>query len=569
MVLRDEVDISPGEPPPDDPHRDSDTEATRYLCVAAYTDEEFTDRVLSEVCDDELRAVAPSVGFDLAAVLRHCLHARRRRQRRDTWLVVLGGVAVLLSPLSTLVVGAAMAFGTALAPFRPTRHGPAGPLLGVLSVAMVSLLVLLQISLVSPSDGGLADLAVGRPWLALLFGVAAWLVLVGYLMGTRQLLVMRLRRDLFDPAPRDLPQPGRFAARLAAVAEAQRGNVTVYGGYAPFVGHGTPVAGWSFALPILPVGQEPGLFGPGAGGDRQPALFTVVDLIDHVRQRLTAIRWDPAGDPDPDAGRLAGLRLEDRVFVGGHLLTGDARLLPDRARMPRQRWSHAQVLQVAAHPQGAARHYLCAVVPSWGGEVVASTFLHFSTDGRVLYLECARTVLEPPRLAYHDVDRLPEVLPPSQFAQLLATATERLLRTALGAPGRLLRDLVAALRRNPRQARLRRAAQEDLGYDYGTRVGVRELAAGSGYHNYFQVLDAAKHLKVVERHVLAAIVDFLDERGVDTAEFRIRQTTILNQGVIQTGGLSVVGNQAVGTGAQAQQQTTGTAAPRARRAGEN
>ncbi|MEU6077400.1 hypothetical protein [Micromonospora sp. NPDC047074] len=88
-----------------------------------------------------------------------------------------------------------------------------------------------------------------------------------------------------------------------------------------------------------------------------------------------------------------------------------------------------EVREVAARPQGAARHYLCAMVPSWGGEVVASTFLHFSTDGSLLYLECARTVLEPPRQGYHDVDRLP--------------------------------------------------AREDLGYDYGARVGVRELACGA------------------------------------------------------------------------------------------
>jgi hypothetical protein len=51
--------------------------------------------------------------------------------------------------------------------------------------------------------------------------------------------------------------------------------------------------------------------------------------------------------------------------------------------------------------------------------------------------------------------------------------------------------------------------------------------------------------------VLAALLDFLDERGVDTTEFRNRQMTILNQGVIQTGGISNVGNQAIGSEATA------------------
>ncbi|PZG17208.1 hypothetical protein C1I95_15970 [Micromonospora craterilacus] len=539
------------------PRRPVDSEATRYLCAAAHTDERFADRVLDEVFGDELRAVAPSVGFDLAPVLRHCLTARHRRRRRDLRLLVLGGFALLAAPLWTVLAGVAMRVGATLASARPTRQSLLGPLLAMVSVALLALLLLSQLTRVD-ADGGLPGWLIGRPWLALPLGIAAFLVLVLHLHGTRQLLVTRLRGNRFDAtAPDDVPLPRSYADRLAAVSEAQRGNVTIYGGYVPFVGHGTPVAGWSFALPIRPAEQVGGAGRPAE--DDASAPFTVLELIDHVRQRLTAL--DAAAGPD----RLAGLTVADRVFVGGRLLTGDPRLLPHRERMPRHRWSDGEVRQVAANPQGAARHYLCAQVPSWGAEVVASTFLHFSTDGRLLYLECARTVLEPPRLAYHDVDRLTEWLPSRHLVHLLATATARLLPTAFGAPGRLIDDLVQALRHGPRQARLRRLAREDLGHDYGARVGVRELAAGADYHNYFQVLDAAKHLKVVERHVLAAIVDFLDDRGLDTAEFRNRQMTILNHGVVQTGGLSVVGNQAVGTGARAEQHgqpATGGERPR-------
>ncbi|QGN48812.1 hypothetical protein ACN26Y_22630 [Micromonospora sp. WMMD558] len=538
------------------------SEATRYLCAAAHTDEAFAERALAEVLEDDLRAVAPSVGFDLTSVLRHCLHARGRRVRRDGWLLLAGGAAVLLSPLWTLLAGAAMVLGTRLAPFRPTRQGALGPVLALVSVALIALMLLVQLQGVAGAEQertGLPGWLVGRPVLALPFGVVAYLVVVVHLLGTRRLLVTRLRRGRFRPASPDTSRDGRYAARLAAVDEAQRGNVTVYSGYVPFVGHGTPVAGWSFALPIVPAG--PGSVLPaapaGAAAADEPVPFAVLDLIDHVRSRLAAV-----GRDGPDADRLPDLLLEDRIFVGGRMLTDDARLLPDRERTPRQHWTDEEVRRVAARPRGAARHYLCALVPSWGGEVVAGTFLHFSTDGRVLYLECARTLVEPPRWEHHDVDRLTEWLPASQFAQLLASGAEGLLRTALGAPLRLTGDAVRVLRHHRRRARARRLAREDLGYDYGARAGVRELAAGSGYHNYFQVLDAAKHLKVVERHVLAAIVDFLDERGVDTAEFRSRQTMILNQGVIQTGGLSVVGNQAVGTGARAEQRAEQVPAPR-------
>ncbi|WP_433527873.1 hypothetical protein ACQPYA_15940 [Micromonospora sp. CA-263727] len=524
------------------PLRQPDSAATRYLCVAAHTDEQFAERMLDEVLGDHLRAVAPSVGFDLSPVLRHCLAARRRSRRRDLRLLVLGGLALLVAPLWTVLVALAMRAGAVI---RQNQRGSLAPLLWMVATALVSLLLLIQLD--GAADDTVPGWLFGRPWLALPAGIAAFLVLVTHLHGTRRLLVTRLRRDRFvAAAPDETPVPERYAARLAAVDEAQRGNVTVYGGYVPFVGHGTPVAGWSFALPIRPAEHV-------AGEATTP--FTVLELIDHVRDRLAGL--DTAASPD----RLAGLVLEDRVFVGGRLLADDARLLPERARMPRQLWSDEEIRQVAAHPQGATRHYLCAIVPSWGAEVVASTFLHFSTEGRLLYLECARTVLEPPRLAYHDVDRLTERLSANQLVQLLATGSDQLLPTAFASAERLLGDLVDVLSHGRRQTRLRRLADEDLGYDYGARAGVRELAAGADYHNYFQVLDAAKHLKVVERHVLAAIVDFLDDRGVDTAELRNRQMTILNQGVVQTGGLSVIGNQAVGAGAHAEQHGQPAPAP--------
>src|SRR3954452_10337647 len=64
---------------------------TRYLCGAAYEDQFFVDQVISEVVEDEHRAVVPSYGFDLDPVVRHCLRARR------LWLVqhvALSGLTV-------------------------------------------------------------------------------------------------------------------------------------------------------------------------------------------------------------------------------------------------------------------------------------------------------------------------------------------------------------------------------------------------------------------------------------------------------------------------------------------
>ncbi|MEV6637746.1 hypothetical protein AB0M54_44150 [Actinoplanes sp. NPDC051470] len=503
------------------------SDATRYLCVAATVDASFADRVLAEVRDDELRAAAPSVRFDPAVVVEFCLATRRRRVRRDIWLALAGGIAFALSPMWTLIAGAIMATSGMVVTRRKVRPSALQALASLTTMAAITLMITLNLSF-----GSETSWLTGSPPIALLAGVVAHVILLISLLATRRTVVTRLRRGTFRPAE----------------SQDQINNVSVYGGYAPFIGYGTAVTGWSFALPLLPIPDS------AEAANRDATIsIDVIDLIDCVRKRLSAIGTTSSvpGRPATD-DLLPDLVLQDRVFVSGDQLTDDRRFLPDRGAAPRQHLTDAEIEAIARRPEGAARHYLCALVPSWGGEVAASTFLHFSTDGRLLYLECARSVLEPVRRRYHEVDRLPEQLSFGALLELADRAAQQLLLTALGAPFRLIGDMARRLGAGRRRTRLLREAREDAGHNYGALLSPRELAVDPmDYHNYFQLLDTAKHLKIVERHVLASILGFLDERGVDTAEFRTRQTTILNQGIIQSGGLSVVTNQSVGTGARA------------------
>jgi hypothetical protein len=72
------------------------TEATRYLCAAAYLEQKFADRVVERVLRERHRAVAPSYGVDLHAVVRHCIAARRRKFVRA---LVLSIVLLVGGPL--------------------------------------------------------------------------------------------------------------------------------------------------------------------------------------------------------------------------------------------------------------------------------------------------------------------------------------------------------------------------------------------------------------------------------------------------------------------------------------
>src|SRR5437870_13059955 len=86
------------------------TEATRYLCAGAELDEVFSDHIVSELFTQLKRAAAPSYGFDLVPVVKHCFRGRRRRALRGLGLVAAILVEWALFPIltSALVVIAAI-----------------------------------------------------------------------------------------------------------------------------------------------------------------------------------------------------------------------------------------------------------------------------------------------------------------------------------------------------------------------------------------------------------------------------------------------------------------------------
>ncbi|CAL9349048.1 hypothetical protein SUDANB38_00429 [Streptomyces sp. enrichment culture] len=526
-------------------------DVTRYLCAAAYTDPKFARRVVEGLLGDRLGAMAVSPGVDLVPVARHSLTARRLHRERDRRLAVAYGLVALFAPLwllyARLIPAALGAVSTSSVKY-PSARGRRLPRTAPLRMAAmaVSLLaggVLTGVVLSELPLPGVLRWLLGAygygipPLLAALAGAAlAVRTVLGQEADVDARLRGALRRDAFDPD--GLPRPAAVepwaAARIAALADAQRGNVTCYSGFTPFLGFGRRESEWTLSLPLLP---------PEPSGS--VTAFDAWDVVERLRRRLTERVGGLSAAPGGSE-----LVVEDRVFVSGRELPGDDRLLPDPLRAPATRLPEAALRQIALHPDGPARHFLAAHLPLWGGEIVPSHFLHVAVAGGTLHLRCERYVLGPVRRDMHAVD----LLPPAPAGSRRALLPGALLRTGGAlwrAPWSCLAEFLTERRRPRRLDGELRAAREDPAYDRGARMSVRESAQGPEYFHHFQLLDARRALNALDRHALAAVRDFLDEHGVDTADFRTQTQTILNHGVLQTGGVSVVGNQAVGTGARA------------------
>lgn len=542
-------------------------DTTRHLCAAAYTDPEFTRRVVDDVLRDELGAVAPSPGVDLVPVVRHSLAARRMHRARDRRLVAIYLLIAVFGPL-WLVFGNLAFKALAKASRAPRRvvrgREPVdtaaaarwliGTIAGLLLAGILFGLFLAALPLSGVWSWLAGSYALGIPPLLAVTGGGVWAY---WVMAQEELDVDRrlrdsLRRENF--AAESGPEPGEVweVAGVRSVTKAQAGNITVYSGFSPFVGQGVRQSQWALSLPLLP--ERPGT----------PLTdFDTWDVVERLRARLreTAVRHATTEPPVDGGPSLAALEVEDRVFVSGTQITGDHRFLPAVIKAPAARLTDTAVREIAMDPQGTPRHCLAAHLPLWGGAVVPSQLLHIAVVGRTLHLHCDRHVLTPLRPDLRGVDLLPGSLTPAHRAGLLLSALRRSGGALFGAPRAVLGEAFREWGRPRRERRERAAAQTDPGFDRGARLSIREHAMSAEYLDHFQRVDAERAFAALDRHALAAVRDFLDEHGVDTTDFRTQTQTILNHGVLQTGGVSVVGNQAVGQGAQATTKTATATAP--------
>jgi hypothetical protein len=442
------------------------TETTRYLCAASHLDEEFGRRVIRHTVEESYRAVAPSLGVDVATVARHALAARRRRFIRDLFLLV-----VLLGAMFVIAV-------------QLTRPEARAALLAW--------------------DAGTARLLLSAlPLDLLVFGVLAVLVIAGEAWVTRYLVLgKQLSHRSFRPDAITAPMGRRARDRLARVAASEYGNVTIFRGFHPFVGCGLQLQDWSFAVDI-----SKGCLDAKTGERKVPRAFDAADLHDYLGDALRGLA-------------MPGLIVTDRLFINGKDIWQDQRLLPDRKAAPVITVPHAVVREMLRESNPVARPYLCAEASGWHGQLVQTTFLRAVRFRDSLYVEGVPFVLLPLRGKFHAVDTLVPCGPVEALMASLGRAVVRLVPLLLASPVRVLRAVA--------EERQRRIISNGWHFDYGATASIREIASGIDTRRYFLESDVDMFLTVVRERLLNGIVDFLGDHDVDTKEAKGFQQTINN-----------------------------------------
>jgi hypothetical protein len=350
--------------------------------------------------------------------------------------------------------------------------------------------------------------------------------------ASRYVITRQLTRERFDRDDR----PWLTAAEHAQVADAlaaEQGDISVYGTYSPFVGSGVSRGGWSFAV-NLARGKE----APGGQVRLEPLSFEVEEFYREIERDMAAIG-------------LTDLTIENRLLVDGQHIRDDRRFLPDPEGRPVPGISAERLAEVTREPELANRSYQCIRLQTWEGDLVLSVFVNFTRRGTALLAEVQHFLLAPLPPEYRQADRLASWPFGKKLRTELRSVPTAIAGTVIRAPFRISRLLLrTGLGWHTERAALRQI-RTDPEYNFGAMTSVRELAQARHYRRYFQQVDRDLSTKFIDRQVLDTIVDFLESHNIDTSQFQDQRSTILNNGLLVSGGEFKAGSVAVGEQARA------------------
>jgi hypothetical protein len=550
-----------------EPPQGSRDDTTRYLCAAAHLDSNYADQAIREFLNEETRPVPPSPGVDAAAVLGEAVAARTRRKLRDVALIALMIVFAILAPTALLIgwVLVALLFmvpklaagvpGMAnLSSKRNLIMAVGGVLVLIIGWNLIGgeLSALFGSSSPSSSSSDFSDFSDGSGSSGVTIGTILVLLAILAVLLTDRFVVWRHLSLRFwrNPLNRTVPRytderpvfqfsPNRFVAQLRRYVDprptiagdpqypgAGTAPLIVYRGFKPFVGAGELEDPWSIAVPLEPL------------PDAEPKVaLTTESLYAAIGQEIANLK---RAVPLAPGRRLRELTIGEQVIVSSdelidHLNEPSAvDFLRSPQVAPFTMIRGERVRSIKMDPLEWARYYQCYQVETWDRDLVLSVFVHVAVGDGALYVEWTPCILLPIKKQYQQIDQMSRspMLPVGQ-------ALLELIRLPAAIPGKFAHT-VSFIRPQPRE---RGSISPDT---YGVASSLRELAADSTVHNYFQLTDTERYVKMLESRLVLAVSRIMRDAGYSPASFDQQAATVINNNV-QIGG-SVGGTVVAGMG---------------------
>jgi len=320
------------------------------------------------------------------------------------------------------------------------------------------------------------------------------------------------------------------------LAEADAANLVIYSGFSPFVGAGTGIGGWSFAIDLTRAREV---------SRKTNSEFRLKELYDFLQTRIEALS-------------IEEVTVRDQIYISGIALNKRQEFLQNINYHVRPKTSIEQtkVNQLLENSDPVARFHKIIQFVDRDGELIISVLLRLYKTEANLFVEVNYYILGPINRQFRKLDTLCTLIEESQAERgddlkrhivyqsflkgpILWALSPILACLDIGKSGQIVREtssLVCDL--PPKDAdmfwdhhwRYNALVRRSSEYDYGAGASVRELASAGFYRSGFERSDKEFCIKVIEKRILDSIVSFLEDRGIDASEIESKVSQSLTMG---------------------------------------
>lgn len=360
----------------------------------------------------------------------------------------------------------------------------------------------------------------------ILFYPFAYFIVLANLKSRRDVVAKNLLKKSFNLEYKN----NIWEKRFQEIANDQQGNVIIYHDFLPFVGVGTYINGWSFTVNINKGKKEEEKV-------IKPLPFDINEIHDYIENSIIKLNLD-------------NLTIEDNLHINGQGIRDEKRFLPDPVKRPCTCVESQVIRDFMEKPTHSVRHYKCIRVIDWNGELILSIFLRIVKVGQNVFIEASYYLLTPLREYYRQFDNiLPEATSGEMWVLVIQSIFQSIFSWFLS-PFAVLHRFNRSRKQQRQRRGNRRNIEKNPTFNYGATDSLRERVSYSEYRRYFQKLDQEMYLKIIERQIIDSIKSFLENKNIDTSDFDQARSTILNYGVIVSGGFIEAKNLAVGKNAK-------------------
>ena len=312
-------------------------------------------------------------------------------------------------------------------------------------------------------------------------------------------------------------------------------NVITFGRYQPFLGAGGQIFAWTLAIDRKPAEDQP----------KEPA-----------RIHIPIQKFYKAVDQELATLNLPNIEKLSRLFVDGFEMDVDGKILVAFKSSPETTLVEEEIWTLGyKNLRDESRTYRLYRYTDTARDQVLSYFIRFYNLGSITFIEASAHILPCIDRQRFSLTPVLEDSKTSRFIKMLGIALLLFILlpggyilVALAYLGVFAWNVILWRLNDFKQLRAVNLQEE---YNYGLMQTFRESIAARNYESYYGVQDLTMYWKSIEQAVLDGTVKLLKQYGVDVSQFEQVANTIVNNGIMVSGGKFSANQVAAGSRASA------------------